>query len=194
MGQNYLENIKSRLFKVPMGFESVTKHSATNSPTMDDRPISTSEASPFFQFEQDFITGLRCIPMVVRYRLDRVGIKLKLHHWNQLSEADRLRLVVAPCDTLPEQETYRQELRELVAARSGEIPKDLPLENLFPWLSADLPDSVATQAERVGVTLNHQQWRSLSELQRFALIKLSQPGHENRNFLPAVQEFGLLNP
>jgi hypothetical protein len=37
-----------------------------------------------FAFETDFATSLRCIPllrcmpMVVRYRLDRCGVKLKL--------------------------------------------------------------------------------------------------------------------
>ncbi|MGB0562374.1 MAG: nitrate reductase associated protein, partial [Spirulinaceae cyanobacterium] len=35
------------------------------------------------------------------------------------------------------------------------------------------------------------QWQALRPDQRFALIKLSRPGHENRNFLPAMQEFGL---
>ncbi|MDA0674030.1 MAG: hypothetical protein O3C67_10055, partial [Cyanobacteria bacterium] len=38
-----------------------------------------------------------------------------------------------------------------------------------------------------------EQGAGLIPLQRFALIKLSRPGHENRNFLPACQEFGLGN-
>jgi hypothetical protein len=32
----------------------------------------------------------------------------------------------------------------------------------------------------------------LSPAQRFALIKLSRPSHENHNFLPALKEFELI--
>jgi hypothetical protein len=33
---------------------------------------------------------------------------------------------------------------------------------------------------------------ALNELQRFALVKLSHPGHEHRNLPRALAEFGLL--
>jgi len=36
----------------------------------------------FFDFEADFVLSLRCIPMIVRYKLDTYGVKLKLAHWN----------------------------------------------------------------------------------------------------------------
>ena len=42
------------------------------------------------------------------------------------------------------------------------------------------------------VEITAQQWKELSPLQRFALIKLSRRGHENRNFYPALQEFKLV--
>ena len=35
------------------------------------------------------------------------------------------------------------------------------------------------------------QWAALTELQRFALFKLTRPGHSNENFIPAMREFGL---
>jgi hypothetical protein len=35
------------------------------------------------------------------------------------------------------------------------------------------------------------QWRGLTVLQRFALLKLTRPGHENKNFSKAMKEFGL---
>lgn len=38
-------------------------------------------APVFFAFESDFVDSLRCIPMVVRYKLDTCGIKLKLPEW-----------------------------------------------------------------------------------------------------------------
>ena len=35
-------------------------------------------------------------------------------------------------------------------------------------------------------------WRTLDELQRYVLIKLTRESHDNINFIPAMQEFGLL--
>jgi hypothetical protein len=37
-----------------------------------------------------------------------------------------------------------------------------------------------------------EQWLGLSALQRFVLLKLSRPGSDNRNLIPALREFGLL--
>jgi hypothetical protein len=50
---------------------------------------------------------------------------------------------------------------------------------------------VIAKAQDFQVDLTLQQWASLTPLQRFALIKLSRSGHENSNFLPALQEFQL---
>ena len=36
------------------------------------------------------------------------------------------------------------------------------------------------------------QWAALSPLQRFAIFKLTRPGHTNENFEPAMREFGLI--
>lgn len=40
--------------------------------------------------------------------------------------------------------------------------------------------------------LRAEGWAELNELQRFALVKLSHPGHEHRNLPRALAEFGLL--
>ncbi|MFM7384388.1 MAG: nitrate reductase associated protein, partial [Microcystaceae cyanobacterium] len=56
-------------------------------------------ADNFFQFEQDFVASLRCIPMLVRMKLDTCGVKLKLTHWHQLDQTERQNLVTWPCTT-----------------------------------------------------------------------------------------------
>ena len=43
-----------------------------------------------------------------------------------------------------------------------------------------------------GLIISKQQWKTLTQLQRFALLKLSRPGHESKNFIRAVKEFGLI--
>jgi len=54
-----------------------------------------------------------------------------------------------------------------------------------------VPAEVQDQAAQMEGAIAPAQWTALSPLQRFALCKLSRPGHENRNFLPALREFGL---
>lgn len=149
--------------------------------------------TPFFQFETDFVDALRCIPMVVRFKLDTCGVKLKLSHWNQLSLAERQALVETPCDTAAAIGAYRDFIHRQVLQYGAEPPKDLPIPDPLPWAAVTaVPDSVQNQAQSVGVAVSLTQWQALSALQRFALLKLSQPGHENRNFLPACREFGLV--
>lgn len=147
----------------------------------------------FFEFEREFTESLRCIPMVVRLKLDTCGVKLKLDHWNQLSRADRLTLVELPCHTPAEARAYRDRLQAMVVAAIGSPAKDLPVEPNPPWLDATaVPTATAAKAREHGVELTRDRWAALSPLQRFALIKLGRPSHESRNFLPALREFQLL--
>lgn len=146
----------------------------------------------FFQFEADFVESLRCIPMQVRYKLDTCGVKLKLHHWHELETAEREMLVETPCETPAQIAHYRNLLRRLVRDRSGETPKDLAVDSNPPWLRETVPDTVREKARSLDIAIGDRQWATLTPLQRFALLKLTRPSHENRNFYPAVQEFGLL--
>ena len=147
----------------------------------------------FFQFEADFVDALRCIPMQVRYKLDTCGIKLKLQQWNQFSQTERQQLVDLPCETEGEVAAYRNYLRQIILEHTGETATDLPVEVAPAWLDeTTIPASVQGKATAVGVELSPDQWRSLAPLERFALIKLSRSGHENSNFLPALQEFRLV--
>jgi hypothetical protein len=150
--------------------------------------------SQFFQFEADFVESLRCIPMQVRMKLDTCGVKLKLHHWHQFSQQERQRLTAMPCEAGATAATYRDYLQDLVIQQQGRAANTLPLEPNPPWQDeAVIPDTVITQAAQFGCALTLEQWQDLHPLQRFALIKLSRPSHENRNFEPALREFGLLS-
>jgi hypothetical protein len=146
----------------------------------------------FFKFESDFVASLRCIPMVVRYKLDTCGIKLKLDQWNHFSEADRQQLVDYACNTPEETALYRQALSDLIWQRTQTPASELPIQEHPDWMEADnIPLSVQEKAQSIGSFLELEQWRSLNPLQRFALIKLSRSSHENRNFEPALREFQL---
>lgn len=150
-------------------------------------------SSPFFEFEQDFVGSLRCIPMTVRHSLDTCGVKLKLEHWNQFTQAERQQLVDWPCATEEQANEYRQKLQALITAKTGAPAKTLDIPANPPWQSqSKIPEQVQQKFQDQSVPLSLSQWTALSELQRFALIKLSRPSHENSNFLPAVKEFGLV--
>ncbi|MBD2293921.1 nitrate reductase associated protein [Anabaena sphaerica FACHB-251] len=147
----------------------------------------------FFEFEADFVDALRCIPMQVRCKLDTCGIKLKLSDWNQITLSQRTTLVELPCSTETEIEFYQEYLQKLILEHTGKPASKLPIEPHPPWMdSTTVPPSVQEKAQEIGVTITLQQWEMLTPLQRFALLKLSRPGHENKNFPNAMAEFNLI--
>jgi hypothetical protein len=145
----------------------------------------------FFQFEADFVESLRCIPMLVRYKLDICGIKLKLNQWNQFTPHDRQTLVIMPCSTEAEITFYRDILSRMIKETTGELATELPVDPYPMWDWTDrVPDVAIEQAKNLGVDISPKQWEQLTALQRFALTKLAQSSHEKSNFLPALKEFG----
>ncbi len=146
----------------------------------------------FFQFEAEFVASLRCIPMQVRYKLDTCGVKLKLQHWFSFSIAQRQHLIELPCITDDEIKVYRDTLRSLVWQHFNTYPSDLPIAENPVWMQIEsIPISILQHAQELDVKISSSQWQSLNPLKRFALFKLSTSNHENNNFLPALQEFGL---
>jgi hypothetical protein len=144
----------------------------------------------YFQFEADFVDSLRCIPMTVRFKLDTCGVKLQLHHWQKFSLEERQSLLDFPCSSGAEIPKYRSHLQGLVQAYTGELPGDVAVSDRPEWQREEcIPDSVQGKTQAMGEELTLEQWAKLTPIQRFVLIKLSRSHHENKNFLPALQEF-----
>lgn len=153
-----------------------------------------NEPLAMFHFEQDFAGSLRCIPMAVRFKLDICGIKLSLRQWSRFEAVERRWLLEQPCRMPSEVEVYRTRLAEFIARRTGETAKPIGCGEEVAWaVSDEVPDEVAMQSASKGVVSpTGDQWRGLTDLQRFALLKLTRPGHDNENFVPAMIEFGVL--
>lgn len=159
-------------------------------------PASQNLASRVFAFEADFAGDLRCLPMAVRRKLDLAGVKLKLVHWHGLSSAERQRLLA-----WPDHPAAIEDLRLWLLERSHTLPQGpaspLPQALETAWQRGEeIPEVLAASCLQLGFPLTAETWRSLDELQRFALVKLSHPGHEHRNLAKALEEFegGAMEP
>jgi hypothetical protein len=155
-----------------------------------------SEQIQIFAFEEDFSHSLRCIPMAIRFKLDQCGVKLSLRQWSQFLKEDRALLLKASCQTAPEIVAYTETLVHLIGARSDEPPRFMPPERGLEWAEiAVVPTAIHEQARTLGISPpSVDQWAGLTVLPRFVLLKLTRPGHDNENFVPAMIEFGLLRP
>ena len=147
----------------------------------------------YFKFEEDFVeNNIRCIPMVVRLKLDLCGIKLKLAEWSKFSVDERAILAEFPCEERFEILAYKKYLQQLVIDRTGHPASELKAEPM-EWTVLDrIPEIIEEKIKEFQWTLSARQWNNLNVLQRFALVKLSRPGHENANFPLAMKEFDLV--
>jgi hypothetical protein len=130
--------------------------------------------------------------MAVRRKLDLAGVKLKLQHWSELGETERQELL-AWGDETAAIEALREHLLARTADLSAGPAQGLPRPVGEPWQQSNqLPEVLAASCAQLGLEVRSGGWAELSELQRFALVKLSHPGHEHRNLPRALAEFGLL--
>lgn len=155
--------------------------------------MKTKTIAPFFfDFESDFVESLRCIPMIVRYKLDSCGIKLKLPEWVKISVEEKTQLAYLPCYLNSEIDQYGEFVKELVwkyAKHKASLLSDID----DSWNELDnVPEEVQLKSEEWNCPfLTLKQWIEQDTLQRFALVKLSRSGHEGKNFPRAIQEFGI---
>jgi len=161
---------------------------------LDDTPDESADPG-VFQFELDFGGTLRCIPMSVRMKLDQCGIKLSLKQWNRIPPSGRRELIERPCDTPAETRAYQQYLISQIEAHTRTPVDYAPFDTARLWADvAAVPTRICDWARSIGVVPpSTEQWAALTPLQRFALFKLTRPGHSNSNFVPAMREFSLLS-
>jgi hypothetical protein len=149
---------------------------------------------PIFGFETDFAGTLRCIPMSVRFKLDQCRVKLTLKQWNRIPPTQRLQLVSEPCGAPENVDSFKSLLVELIETWTSSGVENMPADPAPAWADTiDTPHRIVAYAIALGVAPpSADQWATLAPLQRYALFKLTRPGHDNDNFIPAMREFGLL--
>jgi len=148
----------------------------------------------YFDFEEDFMEdNIRCIPMIVRFKMDLAGIKLKLAEWSRFPSPERVKLALLPVSTHLETNIYRMFLCTLIEKHTGNQPTLLAIELQPAWENLrQIPAILEEKSKEINLRILLNQWQNLSVIQRFALLKLCRAGHENENFPKAAAEFGLL--
>ena len=149
----------------------------------------------YFMFEENFMeNNIRCIPMIIRFKMDKAGIKLKLSEWNRLRIEEKILLAKLKCNCGEEIERYNQYLKGLIKERTGREATILKVDQNPLWKNVcSLPEKLNERLAEFDWQLSIEQWKDLTCLQRFALLKLCRPGHENKNFPKAMKEFKLIN-
>ncbi|MBP6025164.1 nitrate reductase associated protein [Ferruginibacter sp.] len=147
----------------------------------------------YFDFEEDFVEeNVRCIPMTVRFKMDAAGIKLKLAEWSKFSVAERIELAVRSVATAEDAIIYNQYLAGLIKKYTGDEATKLAIDLNPDWANLEtIPPMLKEKAMEFNLIISPMQWKQLTNLQRFTLLKLCRPGHENKNFPKAIHEFGL---
>lgn len=65
----------------------------------------------YFNFEEDLVEeNIRCIPMIVRFKMDAAGIKLKLSEWSKFNMEERIELALKNCNSDEEAKQYNDYL------------------------------------------------------------------------------------
>jgi hypothetical protein len=126
--------------------------------------------------------------------MDAAGIKLKLNEWSKFKIAERISLAILPAANKSEASYYNQYLSGLIKKYTSGEPTALAIEAQPGWnMENNIPEILQQKAKEDSCEITIQQWQQLSKLQRFTLLKLCRPGHENKNFPKAMREFGLAN-
>lgn len=149
-----------------------------------------------FDFEQNGGYALRRIPMIMRLKLDVCGLRISLAAWQVLSRDEREELVAMPFASKEERTAFRSRLTAMLAPHAGDPEKAVEEVDIDPspaWQQTEkVPQDVIDTLHAMSLpVITQTQWAGLDELQRFALSKLTRPGHRNAKLLPALQEFGL---
>jgi hypothetical protein len=143
-----------------------------------------------FNFEDEIHQDLGCVPMAMRRKLDRVGIKISLAQWQALGLGERLALCHLPVESTDECDAVRIFASEAVEARSGSCVKPLPEASRASAEPPPHPPARLIEHARVeGFTLNQPAWDQLDSDQRYALIKLGDTATPSHNLPAALAEF-----
>ena len=145
-----------------------------------------------FKFEDEMHESLQCVPMAVRRKLDRVGLKIGLEQWKSLDRGERLAICHLPVDSAEENDALGVFIREAMKRRFGVEPKTLTdAQRASAEPPASPPNRVVMHARAQGFDLSAAAWSSLDSDERFALMKMGDAETPSHNLAAALKEFSV---
>ncbi|MGD0118805.1 MAG: nitrate reductase associated protein [Candidatus Binatus sp.] len=145
-----------------------------------------------FKFEDEMHESLQCVPMAVRRKLDRVGLKIGLEQWKSLGRGERLAICHLPVDSAEECDALGTFIREAMTHRFGVEPKSLTdAQRASAEPPASAPDRVVMHARAAGFDLSAAVWSQLDADERFALLKMGDAEKPSHNLGAALKEFSV---
>jgi hypothetical protein len=142
-----------------------------------------------FAFEAEMHESLGCVPMPVRRKLDRAGLKVGLEQWRALSRGERLAICHLPAGDAEEIDALSVFVREAVARRCGDEPKMLSSEQRAIAEPPDAPPrDVIANARAAGFAVDAAAWARLDGDARYALVKLGSGDTPSHNLAAALRE------
>lgn len=142
-----------------------------------------------FKFEEEVYESLSCVPMAVRRKLDRVGVKISLEQWQGLGRGERLAICHLPAESAEEREVMKVFIEEAVRNRCGSATKPVTEEmRRAAEPPASPPAALVAGAKAEGVELSQSAWQRLDADERYALIKLGGGEKHSHNFGAALRE------
>lgn len=143
-----------------------------------------------FKFEDEIYQTLSCVPMAVRRKLDKIGLKISLEQWQALGHGERLAICHLPIESAEERDAVTMFIDETVRHRCGNAAKPLSEEIRR---AADPPASppalLVANAKAHGFEVGQPAWDRLDEDERYALMKLGGATEPSHNFRAALREF-----
>ena len=133
-------------------------------------------------------TTLACVPMAVRRKLDRIGVKVGLEQWKALGRGERMAICHLPVERHEEREALRLFINEAVRRVCGEEPRTLgEAQRAVADPPARLPHPLPNAPAR-GRWARQAAWERLDADERYALIKLGGGGEVSHDLAAALAE------
>jgi len=113
-------------------------------------------------------TNGRTIPLIVRMKLDLVGVRIDLADWRALDKSYRGFLIAAPVNSRGAIAEYRDALFGILAKEGRGQAERIPPAKVDStcWLAKVEPVAVAVFRERADV---HSEWSSMTRFERYLL-------------------------
>jgi hypothetical protein len=142
-----------------------------------------------FNFEAEVYETLSCVPMAVRRKLDRAGVKIGLKQWQALGRGERLAICHLPADTSDQVDALKLFILEAVA-RGGTEPTTLSeADRAGAEPPPEPPTALVDHAGQLGFALDRSKWQGLDGDERYALMKLGAGPKLSHNLKAALREF-----